>query len=113
MTDDLAARIWARDGSAWTDDPNAQAFIPTALGWLDVADEMAEEVGELEGLAGEVRQAGYHDVFLLGMGGSSLCPEVLGQTFGSAAGCPTLTVLDTTHPAAIRAAEERVDLTST
>ena len=113
MTDDLVARIWARDGSAWTDDPSAQTFIPTALGWLDVADEMADEVGELEALAGEVRQAGFNDVFLLGMGGSSLCPEVLRQTFGSAAGCPTLTVLDTTHPDAIRAAEGRVDLAST
>jgi glucose-6-phosphate isomerase len=109
MTDSLVQRIWSKDGSAWTDDPAAQRFIPTALGWLDVVEQMAGRVEELEALAAEVRQAGFTNVFLLGMGGSSLCPEVLRQTFGSKPGYPTLTVLDTTHPDAIRAAERRAD----
>lgn len=114
MTEErLAERIWRKEGAAWTDDPGAQRMIPTALGWLDLPARLEAEVGELETLAAEVRQAGFTHVFLLGMGGSSLCPEVLRQTFGSAAGSPRLTVLDTTHPEAIQRAEEGVDLART
>jgi transaldolase/glucose-6-phosphate isomerase len=110
---ELVERIWHKDGSAWSDDPSAQQHIPTALGWLHTAEQMAEQVGRFEGLAAEVKGAGFTNVFLLGMGGSSLCPEVLRQTFGSAPGHPRLTVLDTTHPDAIRMAEGSVDLART
>src|SRR6266545_663015 len=113
MTDNLAARIWAKDGSAWTDDPAAQQMIPTALGWLEIADQMTGQVPMLELLAADVHGAGFQDVFLLGMGGSSLCPEVLWRTFGAKPGYPALTVLDTTNPDTIGAAEARVDLTKT
>jgi transaldolase/glucose-6-phosphate isomerase len=110
---ELVERIWNKDGSAWSDDPAAQQHIPTALGWLHAAEQMSEQVERFEALAAEVKDAGFTNVFLLGMGGSSLCPEVLRQTFGSAPGHPELTVLDTTHPDAIRAAEDRVDLART
>src|SRR5688572_17284050 len=104
-TDGIVQRIWDKDGSAWTDDPAGQQMIPGALGWLNVAEQMLERADELRRLAGEVCAAGFADVLLLGMGGSSLCPEVLRQTFDSAPGYPRLTVLDTTHPDAIAAAE--------
>jgi len=113
MTDELVAHIWAKDGAAWTDDPAARRMIPQALGWLDTADQMVLQVENLEALAADVRQAGFTNLFLLGMGGSSLCPEVLRQTFGSGQGSPLLTVLDTTHPDAIREAERQVDLART
>ena len=113
MTSDLVRRIWNKEGAAWTDDPAGQQMIPDALGWLTIADEMLERVGELEALAREVREADFLDVFLLGMGGSSLCPEVLRQTFGSRTGYPKLTVLDTTHPDTIALAERAADLRHT
>ncbi len=109
---DLAERIWAKDGSVWSDDPAARKQIRGALGWLTLPEQMEEQAGLLETLATEVCQAGFSEVFLLGMGGSSLCPEVLRKTFGSASGYPRLTVIDTTHPDAI-ADQRGVDLEHT
>jgi transaldolase/glucose-6-phosphate isomerase len=114
----LVERIWSKDGSAWSDDPAAQAHIPTALGWLHTAEQTSEQIDMIESIAAEAREAGVRDVFLLGMGGSSLCPEVLRQTFGSdphgsAPGSPRLTVLDTTHPDQIAEAERNIDLAKT
>src|SRR5215208_6769295 len=68
----LVERIWNKDGSTWTDDPDAQRTIPNALGWLTIAEQMIEQVDGLEAFAAEVRDAGFTNVFLLGMGGSSL-----------------------------------------
>jgi glucose-6-phosphate isomerase/transaldolase/glucose-6-phosphate isomerase len=113
MNEELIRQIWAKNGAAWSDDPTVQRFIPTALGWLEAPEQTLADVGEIDRLAGEVRAEGYQDVFLLGMGGSSLCPEVLRQTFGSSEGHPRLTVLDTTHPDAILAAEAGVDVSRT
>ena len=76
-------------------------MINDRLGWLDVVGAMQERVPALQALAVEVREAGWRDCILLGMGGSSLCPEVLRSSFGSAEGQPTLHVLDTTDPLAI------------
>ena len=113
MAENLARRIWSKDGSAWTDDPAARRQIPDGLGWLDLPARTPQEVAPLESLADEARQEGFGDVFLLGMGGSSLCPELLAQTFEPAPGYPRLTVLDTTNPDAIWAAEQGVDLART
>jgi len=112
--DRIAERIWARDPDLWKPgDPAAAAVIGNRLGWLDVPVTMRQRVGELTAFATEVRQAGYTDCVLLGMGGSSLCPEVLRTSFGSAAGFPVLHVLDTTDPEAITQLESRLELEQT
>ena len=99
-------RIWRRDHTLWKPDP---AEIADRLGWLQVTDMMGGQVADLEAFAAEVRAAGFRHAVLLGMGGSSLGPEVLRQTFGSAAGYPELMVLDTTVPDAVGAAEGAID----
>ena len=73
-------------------------------------DEQLRRVDELRRVAEDVRQAGFTHALLLGMGGSSLCPEVLRMTFGALPGWPELSVLDSTDPAQVRAAEAKVDL---
>lgn len=106
-------RIWAGDATLWTDDAGVQAKIADRLGWLTVAEQMRGEVDDLTAFGREVREAGFRRVVLLGMGGSSLCVEVMRQAFGSAAGYPTLTVLDTTDPVTIRALADELDLART
>jgi glucose-6-phosphate isomerase len=102
MATSAAMSIWARDPNFWKPGDAAHAaVIRNRLGWLDVTQTMRGRVAELLGLGNEVREAGWTDCVLLGMGGSSLCPEVLRTSFGSAAGQPTLHVLDTTDPLAI------------
>jgi transaldolase/glucose-6-phosphate isomerase len=98
-------RLWARDASLWTGGPEA-----SWLGWLEILDAQIRRVDELRHVAEDVRQADFTHALLLGMGGSSLCPEVLRMTFGALPGCPELAVLDSTDPAQVRAAEAKVDL---
>ena len=103
-TSELVERIWNRDATLWTGaDENRW------LGWLDEPLRMQERIEELEAFALSVYEDGLTDVVLAGMGGSSLAPEVLRQTFGAA----RFHVLDTTHPKAIRALEQRLDLGKT
>jgi transaldolase/glucose-6-phosphate isomerase len=110
----VAERIWDRDANLWKRGDLAHAaVIHNRLGWLDVPVTMRARVGELTGFAAEVRQAGFTDAVLLGMGGSSLCPEVLRTSFGSTPGYPVLHVLDTTDPEAITALQKRLDLEHT
>ncbi len=103
---EVVGRIWRRDHTLWRPEPTE---IADRLGWLTVSDLMAERVVPLEAFAGEVRAAGYRTVVLLGMGGSSLGPEVLRQTFPSPPGYPQLLVLDSTVPAWVRAVAGAVD----
>ena len=103
---DVVTRIWGKDHTVWKPDPTE---ITNRLGWLTVTDVMCEQVPALQAFANEVRDAGYRHVVLLGMGGSSLGPEVLRQTFGSADGYPELTVLDSTVPAAVRTVADAID----
>ena len=103
---DLVGRIWKRDHTVWKPDPTE---IADRLGWLDVAGSMREQVNSLQAFAQEVRDDGIRHVVLLGMGGSSLGPEVLRQTFGSAPGFPELIVLDSTVPDAVLAVTEEID----
>ena len=98
-------RLWARDPNLWTGGSEA-----SWLGWLEIVDEQLRRVDELRRVADDVRQAGFTHALLLGMGGSSLCPEVLRMTFGALPGWPELSVLDSTDPAQVRAAEAKVDL---
>jgi glucose-6-phosphate isomerase len=99
------ARLWARDAGLWTGTDEA-----SWLGWLEIVDEQLARVDDLRRVAQDARQGGFTHVLLLGMGGSSLCPEVLRMTFGALPGWPALSVLDSTDPAQVRAAEARVDL---
>jgi len=110
---DAVARIWAKDPTLWKSDPGHQQIIRNSLGWLAVMPTVRQHAANLAGFAVEVGQAGYAHVLLLGMGGSSLCPDVLRLTFGQANGFPTLAVLDTTDPPSVRALEQSVDLSRT
>jgi transaldolase/glucose-6-phosphate isomerase len=101
-------RLWARDASLWTG-----ADEGGWLGWLGVTDDQLAHIGALKAIAEDARSAGFTHALLLGMGGSSLCPEVMTKTFGKAAGRPELHVLDSTDPAQIRAVEESIDLKKT
>jgi glucose-6-phosphate isomerase len=110
---EILERLLAKDASLWTDDAEEQAKIRDRLGWLTLHDTMALHLDELEAFGEEVRARGYQRAVLLGMGGSSLAPEVLQATFGAAPGRPELTVLDTTDPASILSLERSLDLSRT
>ena len=109
----LPERLWAKDPSLWKNDPAVREKISNRLGWLNLTETLPGLIPPLQSFAGDIKTAGFQDVFLLGMGGSSLCPEVLKRTFSPAPGRPRLSVLDTTDPEAIRNAESACDLTRT
>jgi transaldolase/glucose-6-phosphate isomerase len=100
-------RLWRRDASLWTGH-DAGSW----LGWLDIVDQEPGELERLEALAEEARDS-FTDALLLGMGGSSLGPEVIARTLRSAPGSPRLHVLDSTDPQQVRSLERRVDLART
>lgn len=109
--DDVVARLWAGDTTLWKpDDAAHQRVIAGSLGWLDIAGQVREELDGLKEFVDEVRAEGFRHAVLLGMGGSSLAPEVMAHTLGQEPGYLDLTVLDTTDPAAIAAVEARLDL---
>ncbi len=97
----VAERLWARDGSLWAASGKDPAEIAAWLGWLDLPAAMSERVTELEHLARGIREDGYARAAVLGMGGSSLAPELFARVFGSNDGLE-LRVLDSTHPDAVR-----------
>ena len=103
---EIVARIWNGDHRVWKEDPTE---ISDRLGWLDLPAAMAREVSGLSSFAESVRSSGFRHVVLLGMGGSSLGPEVLRRTFGSAQVYPELMVLDSTLPAWIEAVDSAID----
>ena len=97
-------RLWAGDAGLWTGSDEAKW-----LGWLDIAEEQRKRIGSLASLAEDIRQQGFSHIVLLGMGGSSLGPEVFAETFGRQDGRPELLVLDSTDPAQIRTVESKID----
>ncbi|MDB4285404.1 bifunctional transaldolase/phosoglucose isomerase, partial [bacterium] len=106
-------RLWARDAALWTGGDEAKW-----LGWLGIADEEdGAYVAELRAITEEVRRkagdSGFSHILLMGVGGSSLCPEVFAQTFGRQEGFPRLSVLDSTDPAQVIAFEKDLDLSDT
>ena len=103
-------RVWARDDSLW---PSGDDKPSERLGWLTIADHSLEQLDDVLAFASELRAEGFTDCALLGMGGSSLAPEVLWQTFGAADGGLKLHVLDSTHPGAVAALEAKLPLDST
>ncbi len=102
------ARLWARDPTLWTGADEARW-----MGWLDNARRQLADPSSLEALARDVRQAGFRDALLIGMGGSSLGPEVLATTFGPAAGSPRVQVLDSVDPAQVARVERGLDFDRT
>jgi len=105
---DKVRRLWRADASLWSGaDENHW------LGWLAITDDQVAHSANLISLAAEVKKAGFKHALLLGMGGSSLCPEVLRLTFGKIEDFPELHVLDSTDPAQIKAIEAKIDLKST
>ena len=112
-TQDFSRRLWDRDPSLWKDDPVHQKIISNSLGWLTVADIMLKHVDVLEGFPQEMKSAGFTHQVLVGMGGSSLCPDVCRATFGTRPGFLQLHVLDSTVPASVAAVEASIDLAHT
>jgi transaldolase/glucose-6-phosphate isomerase len=106
----VIARIWAHDHTVWKADPTE---IANRLGWLDIAEKMVENIDCLEALAEDARAEGLTDILLLGMGGSSLAPEVFSKVLGANDDYLDLTVLDITDPAAVLSQAERLDLRRT
>lgn len=107
----FTARVWQKDHTLWSKEP--QPELTDRLGWLELPESMEKQVARLGAITDQVKAEGIKHVVLLGMGGSSLAPEVFQQTFGNAPGYPELRVLDSTHPAAVKAVEAHVDLART
>jgi glucose-6-phosphate isomerase len=108
--DRVLERISAGDHTVWKPDPTE---ISNRLGWLRVTDVMRDRLGELDEFADRAEADGLRTAVLLGMGGSSLAPEVLARTYGAAEGRLELVVLDTTHPATIEGVTRGLDLRTT
>jgi transaldolase / glucose-6-phosphate isomerase len=109
--DDFAQRFWDKDFTLWSLKPVPE--LTDRMGWLEIFEPMHEHLKSMIELADELKSSGFKHVVLMGMGGSSLAPEVYYNVFGSADGYPELLILDTTHPAAIRRIEERIDIAKT
>ncbi len=106
-------RLWANDPALWHQDPAHQTIIRKALGWLSVSERQVGQAARLRAFAEDVKHAGFQHILLLGMGGSSLCPEVCRMTFGVLPGYPELHVLDSTVPSQVKSFEARVNLERT
>lgn len=107
---EVAKRIWQKDATLWKSDPDNIKIINNSLGWLTVADEMIGVIDDLVEFSESIRDRGFQHVMVCGMGGSSLCPEVLARTFGRQPGFPELLVLDSTDPDVIAAFKARIDV---
>src|SRR4051794_18970467 len=118
---DVVSRIWSHDHTVWKPDPTE---ISNRLGWLTLATDMRPRIPGLQAFAKRVAADGFTHAVLLGMGGSSLAPEMFARTYaqphrraelqgGTAPGAVELTVLDTTHPATIARVEASLDLDHT
>ena len=101
-------RLWARDASLWTGTDESNW-----MGWLGITEDQLAHKQHLEDIAKDVKSAGFKHALLLGMGGSSLCPEVFRMTFGKIDGYPELFVLDSTDPAQVKAFESKIDIANT
>jgi hypothetical protein len=101
-------RMWARDASIWTNEDEGKW-----LGWMQIAEDQLAHKEVFEQIQADVKAGGFTHVLLLGMGGSSLAPEVLKKSFGKIDGFPELHILDSTDPAQVLATEKKIDLKKT
>src|SRR2546422_10444579 len=106
--EDKMKRLWERDASLWTNGDEGKW-----LGWLSIVDEQQRSIRRFPNFSLEVKDAGFSHILLLGMGGSSLCPEVMSRSFGKIEGFPALHILDSTDPAQIRTLEHQIDPANT
>ncbi|TAM76948.1 bifunctional transaldolase/phosoglucose isomerase [bacterium] len=106
-------RLWKKDASLWSNQPAHVKIIENALGWLDVPQKMLEYLADLQAFTAEVKAAGFSDAVVLGMGGSSLAPDVFRLTFGHQPDAPRLHVLDSSDPEQIASLEKELDLAHT
>ena len=117
--ENIIGRLWGKDPSIWKSDPDSQKLISNSLGWLNVVDRMYPSIRELKGLADKIKSEGYKTILHMGMGGSSLAPEVMGELLGRSEiysrgnDYPTIKILDTTDPDAIRSLEKSIDIEKT
>jgi glucose-6-phosphate isomerase len=102
------SRLWSRDATLWTGEDEGKW-----LGWLDIVERQQKRLAEFAALSAEIKSAGFQDAVLLGMGGSSLCPEVLEMTFGKQDGYPQMHIVDSTDPAQIKSVEDSLNLKKT
>ena len=111
LHDKVVEKIWQRDPRAWAAAPGSAdaRSIQTRLGWLDVGKTMSAKLKQVHRLRDEVKAERFERAYLLGMGGSSLCAEVMSSVFGVAEGFPQLTVLDTTDELTLTTAANRLD----
>jgi transaldolase/glucose-6-phosphate isomerase len=107
----FSRRMWAKDSTLWFSKP--QPEITDRLGWLFLPEMMRDSLEELSSFAEQIKDEGISHVVLLGMGGSSLAPDVFQKTFGNAPGYPGLIVLDSTHPSAVLSVEDKLDFGKT
>lgn len=107
--ENIIPRIWEHDHTVWKPDPTE---ITNRLGWLDIAEKLTQETARMQSTLDDLKDEGYTTVLLLGMGGSSLAPEVFSNTFKDADGL-ALSILDSTHPGAVRAAAQKLDYAKT
>ena len=98
---DKVSRFWKKDPSLWTRDGEENW-----LGWIDIVERQQKDLAAYAALAADVKATGFKTALLLGMGGSSLCPEVLSVTFGQQAGFPALHILDSTNPVQVKATRD-------
>ena len=108
--EDVVRRLWRKDGTLWA--PPGTPELEDRLGWLTIADKLLEDLPAIEQFADAVRADGITDVVLLGMGGSSLAPEVFRLSSEPPAGAPRLHVLDSTEPLQVRAVSDAIDVAS-
>src|SRR5271157_3067122 len=101
-------RFWQKDPGLWTRDGEENW-----MGWIDIVERQQKDLANLAELGADVETGGFETVLLLGMGGSSLCPEVLSATFGRQDGFPALHIVDSTDPAQVKAARDKVNLAET
>jgi len=111
VSENVAQRVWRRDVTLWGEAGTPE--IDDRLGWLTVSEPMLEHAADLHSFAHECRAAGFTDAVLLGMGGSSLGPEVIRRSFGDIPGALRLHVLDSTHPDVVLGVQDSLDLETT
>lgn len=104
----FVTRMWQRDATLWSSDPDGRRLIGNSLGWMNVAEKMRAALPEIESFAAEARESGFSHCVYMGMGGSSLCPLVFERSYEPAAGGLELRVLDSTDPATVLALESAV-----
>jgi len=111
QSEGFGSRLWGKDHTVWSPQPVPE--LTDRLGWLKLPESMRTQAEDLARFGQEARAAGFRDAVVLGMGGSSLAPEVFARTYGSVNGYPALSVLDSTHPEAVRSLAARLDPTRT